>query len=78
MTKLEVAKRATSLVVGFGTSAIVAGFIKNNSAPANAAEKVAMPAAALVIGMMAVEVTRKYTDHKFDEAVAWYRENVQK
>lgn len=78
MTKLDVAKRATSIVVGFGTSAIVAGFIRNNSAPANTAEKVAMPVAGFVIGMMAVELTRKYTDHKFDEAVAWYRENVQK
>lgn len=78
MTKLDVAKRATSLVVGFGTSAIVAGFIKNNSAPSNTAEKVAMPVAAFVIGMMAVEVTRKYTDVKFDEAVAWYHENIKK
>lgn len=77
MTKLEVAKKATSLVVGFGTSAIVAGFIRNNSAPSNAAEKVAMPVAAFVIGMMAVEVTKKYTDHQFDKAVAWYQENIK-
>jgi hypothetical protein len=78
MTKIEIAKRATSLVVGFGTSAIVAGFIKNNSAPSNTAEQVAMPVAGFVLGMMAVEVTRKYTDAKFDDAVAWWNENVKK
>lgn len=78
MTKLDVAKRATSFVVGFGTSAIVGGIIRNNTAPSNTPEKVAMPVAAFVLAMMVSDVTKKYTDVKIDEMVAWYHENIKK
>jgi Na+/glutamate symporter len=77
MTKIEIAKKAVSLTVGFGTSAIVASIIKNNAVPGNTAEKVAMPVAQFVLAMMVSDVTKRYTDVKSDEAVAWYNENVK-
>jgi hypothetical protein len=78
MTKLDIAKKAISLTVGFGTSAIVGSVIKNNSAPENLPEKVAMPVAAFMLTMMVSDVTKRYTDAKVDEVVAWYHENVKK
>lgn len=78
MTKIEIAKKALSFTVGFGTTAIVGSIIKNNSAPSNNLDKVAMPVAGFMIAMMVSDVTRRYTDHKVDEVVNWYNENVKK
>ena len=78
MTKLDIAKKAISLTVGFGTTAIVGSIIKNNSAPGNLPERVAMPVAGVVLAMMVSDVTRRYTDVKIDEVVNWYNENVKK
>jgi hypothetical protein len=78
MTKLDIAKRAISFTVGFGTSAIIGSIIKNNSAPSNLPEKVAMPVAGVMLTMMVSDVTKKYTDAKVDEVVAWYNENIKK
>lgn len=77
MTKVDVAKKAISFTVGFGTSAIVNGIIKNNTAPSNLPEQIAMPVAGFVVAMMAVEATRKFTDAKVDEVVHWYHTNVK-
>lgn len=78
MTKLEIAKKAISITVGFGTSAIVGQIISRNAAPSNLPEKVAMPVAAVALGMMVSDITRRYTDHKVDEIVDWYNENIKK
>ena len=78
MTKLDIAKKAVSYTVGFGTTAIVGSIIKNNSAPGNLPEKVAMPVAGFMIAMMVSDVTRRYTDVKVDEIVNWYNENIKK
>lgn len=78
MTKIDIAKKAVSLTVGFGTTAIIGSIIKNNTAPDNLPEKVAMPVAAVVLTMMVSDIARRYTDVKVDEAIAWYNENVKK
>lgn len=78
MTKLEIAKKAVSFTVGFGTSAIVGNIIKNNAAPGNLPEKVAMPIAAVALGMMMSEIAGKYTDAKLDELADWWVQNVKK
>lgn len=78
MTKLEIAKRAISLTVGWGTSAIITSAIKNNTAPSNAADQIAMPVATFALGWMISERTREFTDRKVDEVAAWYNENIKK
>ncbi len=77
MTKLDLAKRATSFVVGFGASAIVGSIIKNNAAPSNLPEQVAVPVASYVLGAMLANETRKYTDAKIDEMAYWYKTHVK-
>lgn len=77
MTKFDVAKKAVSLTVGFGTSAIIGSAIKNNTAPDNTADKVAMPVAAVALAWMISDVTKKFTDAKMDELYDWYLKNVR-
>jgi hypothetical protein len=78
MTKIELAKAAVGFVVGAGTSKIAGSIIRNNVSPDKVTDQVAVVSATVVIGMMAADATRKYTDDKIDEAVAWYRINVLK
>lgn len=77
MTKFDVAKKALSFTVGFGTSAIVGSVIKNNAAPSNTADAVSMPVAGFVIALMVSNATQKYTDAKMDELRDWYLKNVR-
>jgi len=74
ITKLDIAKKAVSVVVGAGVTRIVAGIIQNNTAPAKVTDKVAIVAAAFVLGSMAADATSKYTDAKIDEIAAWWKE----
>ena len=78
MTKLQLVKTATSFIVGAGTTKIVSGIIQNNVSPANAADKVAIAGAAFVIGSMAADATRRYTDSAIDEVVNAYQNAVKK
>jgi len=78
MTKLELTKTVASFVIGAGTSKIVHSIIQNNTDPENAAETVAISGASVVIGMMAAEKTKNYTDTMIDQAAAWYHANVKK
>jgi hypothetical protein len=78
MTKLDLAKTAVTFVVGAGTTKIVGGIIKNNVSPENAADTVAVTSATLVIGMMAADRTKKYTDALIDETIVWFKTNVKK
>lgn len=77
MTKLDIAKRATSFIVGVGVTKVVHAICQNNTQPQTITEKVTVGAAGVVIGMIATDVTRKYTDAKIDELVAWYKANIQ-
>lgn len=78
MTKLEIAKRATSFIVAAGTSKIVNSIIQNNTAPETVTDKVTITGASVVIGSMAADATSTYTGAKIDEIAAWYRANVKK
>lgn len=78
MTKLDFAKRAISITVGWGTSAIITSAIKNNTVPANAADRIAMPVATFALGWMISERTREFTDRKVDEVAVWINENIKK
>lgn len=70
MNKLEIAKKAVTIVIGLGASKISASIIKNNVPTETVIEKVTVTSAAIVIGMMASESTKKFTETKIDEIVA--------
>lgn len=76
MTKTEIAKKATSFVVGFGTTKVVKQIIKNNVDVSKVTDKVAIEIAAYVLGMMLADATEKWTDTKIDKLVEWWTENV--
>lgn len=75
-TKLDVLKFAVSFVVGAGTSKITHAIISNNINPQTTYDAVTTAGGSLVIGMMAAEATRDYTDAKIDAAATWVNENV--
>lgn len=78
MTKIDIAKKATSFVVGVGVTKIVNAICINNTQPQKITDKVTVVAGAIVLGMIASDVTSKYTDAKIDELVTWYNINVKK
>lgn len=78
MNKLAIVKKAVNLVVGAGATRIVAGIIANNTAPTKLTDKVAILAAAFVLGSIAAEIMTKYTDTKIDELAQTWKENVTK
>lgn len=78
MNKLELAKLAVSAVVGAGTTKIVVAIVKNNTSPDKITDKVAIAAGAFVLGSMAADASKKWTDSKIDGAAEWWNENVKK
>jgi site-specific DNA-adenine methylase len=70
MNKLEIAKKALTITVGLGVSKISATIIKNNVQPENLFQQVTVGAGAVVIGMMASDASKTYTNTKVDELVA--------
>jgi hypothetical protein len=76
-TKLDIAKQATKIVVGYGTGIIVSGVIAANAAPKNLPQKVAVVVTGVVIAMAAKDKIGQYTDAKIDEVVTWWNENVK-
>lgn len=78
MTKLQIAKQIASTIVGIGTTKIVSAIIQNNITPDKVIDKVTVVGASVVIGSMAADATKTYTDAKIDEAVAWWKKTVSK
>lgn len=85
MNKIAAAKLLTGLIVGSGTTKIVKTIVENNvniniaikNTPLKVLEKVTIAAGTLVLGAMAADVSKRYTDNKIDEVVAWYDENIK-
>lgn len=78
MEPLDLAKMAARYMIGAGTGKIVVSIIQNNvAAPENLYKKVQIVGAGIVIGMMAKDATKKYTDMKIDEYVAFYNESIK-
>lgn len=78
MTKLDLLKTVTNFVVGAGTTKIVTQAVQNNTNPKNAAENAQIVAGGVVLGCMAADATRAYTDAKIDEIAAWWKTNITK
>lgn len=78
MNKIEIAKGVVNFAVGVGTRRIVYGMIKNNVVAENPTDTVAVATGSFVIAALVADVSKKYTDAKVDELVAWWKENVAK
>lgn len=77
MDALDITKKAASFIVGAGTGKIVAAIIQDNVDPEKIHEKVEVIAAGVVIGAMAKDATKHYTDAKIDEYAELYRVHVK-
>lgn len=66
-SKLNVAKVLISGIVGIGTGRIVQQIIKNNITPTSTIDKVTVLSAAWVIGGIASEATKSYTNNMIDD-----------
>ena len=67
MNKLDIAKAATSLIVGMGVSRTVNGIVQTNVPLGSIIDKVTVTASTFVIGSMAAASTKKYTGAMIDE-----------
>jgi len=77
-SKTEIAKTVVGFVVGFGASRIARAIIdKNTDEEERLHNRAAVASAQLVVGMMAADAARKYTDAKIDEVVDWWENNVK-
>lgn len=74
MDKIAIAKQAASWIVGAGTAKIVSSIIQNNVDPEKLYQKIEVLAAGIVIGSMAKDATKAYTDTKIDGYVAKWHE----
>jgi hypothetical protein len=73
MNKVQIAKTIANVIVGAGTYRLVNGIVENNMETETTTDKVLAQSTSLVIGAMASNVTRSYTDQKIDEIVAWWK-----
>jgi hypothetical protein len=71
--KIQIAKGVVTFIVGAGTTKIVRSIIQNNTDPDKLVDKIEIASASVVIGMMASNATKQFTDQKIDEIVAAYR-----
>jgi hypothetical protein len=76
MTKTDFAKAAVSLVVGTGTAKVVREIIKNNTTPEKVTDKAAIIIASYVLGAIAADASKVWTDAKIDKLIAWWIANV--
>jgi hypothetical protein len=77
MTKTDFAKGAAALIVGFATNSVVKEIIKNNTSPDKVADKAAIVIAGYVLGAIAADASKNWTDAKIDELVDWWTTKVK-
>lgn len=77
-SKTEIAKTIVGFVVGAGASRIAKSIIDHNTDDEERLHnRVAVASSSLVIGLMAADASKKYTDAKIDEVVSWWEKNVK-
>ena len=74
MNKLDIAKGATSMIVGMGVTRTVNGIVRTNVPIVTIIDKVTVTASTFVVGSMAAASTKKYTDAKIDEFAEKFEE----
>lgn len=70
---IDITKKVVGIVVGAGASKIVHAVIQNNIQPDKIVDKITVVSASIVIGSMAREATKEFTDRQIDLAVDAYR-----
>jgi len=78
MTKTEIAKAAASLFVGGATAKVVREIIQNNTTPDKVADKAAVLIASYVLGAIAADASKVWTDAKIDKLIEWWMKNITK
>jgi len=77
-SKTDIAKSVVGFIVGFGASRIAKNIIdRNTDEEERLHNRAAVASAELVVGMMAADAARKYTDAKIDEIVEFWETNVK-
>lgn len=77
-SKTEIAKTIVGFVVGAGASRIAKSIIDRNTDPEERLHnRVAVASSSVVVGLMAADASKKYTDAKIDEVVEWWETNVK-
>lgn len=66
MPILEILKVTTSTIVGIGAYKVTGAIIKNNVPVNSVLDKITVGTANVVIGLIAADATRAYTDGVFD------------
>lgn len=75
MDKIYLAKAIVSTIVGIGTGKIVTSIVQNNTDPETITDKVTITSSGVVLGMMAADISKRYTDAKIDDIVAFVKES---
>ena len=78
MNKINAFKLAARVIVGAGTATISKSIIQNNVQPSNPWETITVAAASVVIGSMAMEAARTYTDAQIDIVVEAWKDATSK
>ena len=76
MDKIQIAKNAVSLLVGFGTGRVVKEVIENNTDPDTVSDKVGIVVGSYVLGALAADAAKGWTDQKIDKAISWWQNRV--
>lgn len=76
MTKTEIAKVVAGFVIGTGTAKVVKEIIKNNVTPDSVTDKTAIIIASYVLGAIAADASKNWTDAKIDQTIAWWTKLV--
>lgn len=70
---IGITKKVVGIVVGAGVSKIAHAIIQNNISPEKVIDKITVVSASVVLGSMAREATKEYTDRQIDNAVTAYK-----
>lgn len=73
MNRIDIAKKVTSFVVGTATAAVVKQIILNNTTPEKVTDKAAVMVGCYVLGGIAADASKKWTDAKIDELVEAFK-----
>lgn len=73
MKKIEILKKAVSMIVSVGTAKIVKGIVESNVTVDTITDKVTVAAASFAIGGAVGELTSEYTSDMIDEIAAFYQ-----
>lgn len=77
MDKTKIVKGIASLVVGGVTAKVVKEIIQNNTDPSKVTDKAAVIIASYVLGAIAADAAKKWTDAQIDELIQWWTTKVR-